>query len=281
MFIFVLYNTVVKQLNFFCLFFLCSVLLQAQPTSVDAGPYRKVCPDTSITLGGSPTASGGVAPLTYSWQPASSLSSATVANPIAYPNATTTYTVIVTDATTKSKTDTVTIFLYSAYLNAGLGASIQQGQTITLHAQAPGASQIYWSSPNSNIYNQNTFNPDVFPPVTSTYTVVATFPHGCIVYDRVTVHVTPSNNLYFFNTFTPNGDGANDVFYVGNLEKYPDNVLEIYNRYGQKVFNKTGYQNDWDGKYLNEELPAGTYFYILDTKSPTGGKYKGSVTIIR
>ncbi len=254
--------------------------MQAQSPSADAGLYQKICPGLSIGLGGNPTGSGGVPPLSYSWLP-NNLSNSSSPNPTAYPNVTTTYTVTVMGSNGESQKDTITIFVYNSYLNAGPDTTIQQGQTITLHAQTNGAGTIYWASNSNNIYNPNSATPDVFPTSTTTYTVIAVFPDSCTVYDLVTVTVIKGSNLFFYNTFTPNGDGANDVFYIGNIEKYPDNVLEIYNRYGQKVFTKTGYSNDWDGKYLNDELPAGTYFYILDTKSSSGGKHKGSVTIVR
>ncbi len=250
---------------------------------VDAGADQKVCPNSSptYTLGGNPTASGGVLPYTFQWQPTTSLNNSFIANPIASPTITTTYTVTVKGANGESGKDTVTVYFYNYSLNAGNNVTIQQGQTITLHAQANGATGVYWQPPSGNIYNQNTLNPDVFPTQTIIYTLSAVYPGGCTLNDYVTVTVIPGTNLFFYNTFTPNGDGANDVFYIGNLGEYPDNVLEIYNRYGQKVYTRTPYQNDWDGKYLNAELPAGTYFYILDTKSPNGGKYKGNVTIVR
>jgi gliding motility-associated-like protein len=261
---------------------LFSLCLVAQPPSADAGPYRKLCPDYgSTTLGGSPTASGGVAPYTYSWSPAGSVSTATVANPATSTTVTTTFTVVVRGSNGELKSDTVTVAVYPYSINAGKDTSIKQGQTITLLGQAAGATQVSWTPSPYSIYNPNSLKPDVFPPVTTTYTLTAVYPGGCTLEDYVTVTVRATDELFFFNTFSPNGDGANDYFIIGNIEKYPENVLEIYNRYGQKVLTKIGYHNDWDGKYLNQELPSGTYFYILDTKSEKGGKYHGHVNLIR
>ncbi|MGZ3866397.1 MAG: T9SS type B sorting domain-containing protein [Bacteroidia bacterium] len=264
-------------------FLFCVGSLLAQPSSVDAGPYRKVCPDSTVRLGGSPTSIGGTQPVTYDWQPTTGLNVPTAANPYAKVHTTTTYTVKASDADGKFVTDTVTIFAYNAYDYAGPDQTINQGQTITLSGNSGSATHFSWGSvPVSGMYNSNTLTPDVFPNVTTVFTLYAAYPNGCVAKDDVVITVIPGNNLYFYNTFTPNGDGSNDHFYIGGIEKFPDNVLEIYNRYGQKVYNKTGYANDWDGKYLNEELPAGTYFYVLDPKSPlVAGKYKGSVTIVR
>jgi gliding motility-associated-like protein len=267
---------------FLFVFVFSGFLVHAQAPSADAGPYAVFCTGgpISVTIGGSPTASGGVSPYTYQWQPAALVDFPQTPNPTATVTVTTTFTVTVTGANGEIAKDTVTLHLYNYGINAGKDTTIKQGQTITLHGSASCTTHVNWMPSDYNIYNQNTLNPDVYPSLTTTYTFTAICP-GCTLVDYITVTVLPSSELFFFNTFSPNGDGTNDYFYIGNIGKYPDNVLEIYNRYGQKVFSKTSYQNDWDGKYLNNELPAGTYFYILDTKTDSGGKHHGQVNIIR
>ncbi|ULC58956.1 tandem-95 repeat protein [Flaviramulus sp. BrNp1-15] len=77
--------------------------------------------------------------------------------------------------------------------------------------------------------------------------------------------------LLVFNEFSPNGDGDNDVLIINCIENYPNNKLEIYNRWGNIVYEKKGYNNDWNGisngratVNVSEELPVGTYYYVLD-----------------
>ncbi|MBI6116760.1 Ig-like domain-containing protein [Salegentibacter maritimus] len=75
--------------------------------------------------------------------------------------------------------------------------------------------------------------------------------------------------LSVYNEFTPNGDGSNDYFRIDCIEQYPDNNLKIYNRYGDMVFETSGYENDWDGTankgpISHDRLPVGTYFYVLE-----------------
>ncbi|PID87851.1 MAG: hypothetical protein CSB06_02870, partial [Bacteroidia bacterium] len=76
--------------------------------------------------------------------------------------------------------------------------------------------------------------------------------------------------------FTPNGDGINDRFVIKGLEDYPDNRLMIMNRWGNKVYEQNPYGNKWDGKsnaglrFGGNDLPEGTYFYILEYKDKTG-----------
>lgn len=76
-----------------------------------------------------------------------------------------------------------------------------------------------------------------------------------------------------FNAVSPNGDGINDEFHIQGLECYPDNSVEIYNRWGVKVFETSGYGSNGnlfrgysDGRTTiskAEGLPDGTYFYTL------------------
>jgi gliding motility-associated-like protein len=67
--------------------------------------------------------------------------------------------------------------------------------------------------------------------------------------------------------FTPNGDGINDLFVIPCLQtdRFPDNKVMIFNEWGSEVFYGAPYSNDWNGTYGSNELPAGTYFYIIDT----------------
>ena len=78
------------------------------------------------------------------------------------------------------------------------------------------------------------------------------------------------------NLITPNGDGQNDFWIVPNLEFYPGNNVKIYNRNGQKVFEATEYQNDWDAS----GLAAGVYYYQFDLNSGEEPK-TGTITILR
>jgi gliding motility-associated-like protein len=70
------------------------------------------------------------------------------------------------------------------------------------------------------------------------------------------------------SVFTPNNDGVNDFFVVPclfNLTQYSNSQLVIINRWGDEVFRSARpYLNDWQGRYNGEDLPVGTYFYILD-----------------
>ena len=72
------------------------------------------------------------------------------------------------------------------------------------------------------------------------------------------------NEIVVFNGFSPNNDGHNDQFVLIGTERYPNNNLQIFNRYGSKVYEVNGYQNTWEGTYNGADLPDGIYFYRFD-----------------
>ncbi|MBK8141761.1 MAG: gliding motility-associated C-terminal domain-containing protein [Chitinophagaceae bacterium] len=82
------------------------------------------------------------------------------------------------------------------------------------------------------------------------------------------------------NVFSPNGDNIHDQWMIPNLGDYPGCTVEVFNRYGQQVYFSAGYGTPWNGTYKGKELPAGTYYYIIQLQN--GFKpLSGSVTIIR
>lgn len=254
--------------------------------SCNAGPDKTICPNVATALGGAPTITGGSAPYTITWEPATGLSSATTQNPNATGIQTVTYTLTVKDNRDSIAKDSVTITVYSLAMSAGDDITIDEGTSVTLHASPVDPALTYsWTataaSANSTINYGTSASPDVFPKDTTTYILTIKDTHGCTYVDHVIVYVTPSDNLIFYNSITPNSDGNNDVWEIGNIEKFPKCKLKIFNRYGQAVYSVTGYKNDWNGRYLGQELPAGTYFYVLDTNGENSKIYKGDITIYR
>jgi gliding motility-associated-like protein len=85
---------------------------------------------------------------------------------------------------------------------------------------------------------------------------------------------------FLYNEFSPNGDGVNDFLVVNNIDIYTGVHLQVFDRYGNKVFEESNYDNSWDGTGDNGNMPKGTYFYILDLGDGTEVR-KGWIQIIR
>lgn len=92
-------------------------------------------------------------------------------------------------------------------------------------------------------------------------------------------HFVDNTNLFIVTAFTPNGDGRNDAFVIKGLQNYKYNELEIYNRWGQMIYNRINYKNDWKG----EGLDIGVYMYQLRAVDYKGVEhyYKGDITLLR
>ncbi|MFK7810523.1 MAG: gliding motility-associated C-terminal domain-containing protein, partial [Saprospiraceae bacterium] len=90
----------------------------------------------------------------------------------------------------------------------------------------------------------------------------------------------------FPNTITVNGDGVNDFFVIPDIEDQPDQFnkqeLIIFNRWGDVVYTAKPYQNDWGGtNQSGNELPQGTYYYVLRLDIGAGIIYRGDITILK
>jgi gliding motility-associated-like protein/uncharacterized repeat protein (TIGR01451 family) len=90
---------------------------------------------------------------------------------------------------------------------------------------------------------------------------------------------------FLYNQFSPNGDGYNDFLIVKNVGNYRTTVgkgvsLQVFDRYGNSVYENKDYDNSWDGTGNSGELPKGTYFYILDLGDGSDVR-KGWIQIIR
>ena len=94
---------------------------------------------------------------------------------------------------------------------------------------------------------------------------------GCA---SATVTIEVVNKLVPYNGISVDGDGKNDYFHIGGIERYPNNVVRIYNRWGVKVFETEGYDNITrvfrgisNGRVTVEQaekLPQGTYYYVIE-----------------
>jgi gliding motility-associated-like protein len=113
-----------------------------------------------------------------------------------------------------------------------------------------------------------------------TYQFTGITADGCMEQANITLIAT--DEIKPNGAFTPNGDGDNEFWYIPNAEFFPDINVVVINRWGDKVFEMKGYNNQdkvWYGKRSGKDLPIGTYYYII---TMGGSKsQRGTVTIIR
>ena len=118
--------------------------------------------------------------------------------------------------------------------------------------------------------------------VSGVYYVVVIDSNGCISQsDSVTISTKVRPTIFIPNTFTPNNDEHNDF-----LQIFTDNVvsfdLEIYNRWGESVFNSKNENDLWDGTYENNVVPQGSYFYKIEFVGIDFEKYEktGQINVL-
>lgn len=153
---------------------------------------------------------------------------------------------------------------------------------------SPGIVRYDWTPPEG-LSCINCPVPLARPTFTKTYTVTVTDNNGCQRTADVTVDVVCTNENYFVpNTFSPNGDGMNDVFYPRGRGLARVQSMRVFNRWGQVVFERKNFMaNDpslgWDGKMRGQPLPSDAYVYVIEfvCDNATIVPFKGNVTLIR
>ena len=82
--------------------------------------------------------------------------------------------------------------------------------------------------------------------------------------------------------FTPNGDGSNDAWVIDFIDLFPDCEVQVFNRWGDQLFQSVGYQQPWSGKYRDGFVPVGTYYYVIELNDERFPEpYTGPLTVIR
>jgi len=244
-----------------------------------------ICQGNTITL----NASGAD---NYQWSPSTALSSDTINNPVASPVTTTVYTVTGKDSNncfTDAASVTVTVNIKPV---VNIPDSIVQqliGSSYTITSTvSPDATSLDWS-PKTGLSCYTCLQPVAIIDGTTTYTLTATNQFGCSSTDSITiVSVCKGQSFYMPNTFSPNNDGMNDYFYPRSGSAYTVSSLVIFNRWGQKLFEKTNFPSNnysygWNGKYLNQEQAADVYIYMMELQCADGKKIikKGNITLLR
>lgn len=226
------------------------------------------------------SAAGGTGTLNYVWNPGGA-TAATITNLSAG-----IYTVAITDLNgcTSSASGTVASTGAPA-VDAGLSTFIMVGNSTTLSGSG---GVIHMWSPASTLSCDTCLNTIASPTETTTYTLTVTDANGCTASDTVTVFVEipcPSDkNLQVPNAFSPNADGFNDQFCLqGWNQCITQFTINIFDRWGEKVFESLEPDFCWDGTFKGKPLdPAVFVYYITGTLQNTQSiSRKGNISLIR
>lgn len=251
------------------------VVITVQIPVANAGTDITICEGQSTQL----NATGGVS---YSWAPSTGLSSTTIANPVANPIVTTTYTVTVTDGLGCVATDVIIVTVdptpAAAFTYTPTVVFIDSVYFFT--DATAGASQWLWTFGDGD--SAIVQNPSHSYATAGFFQVCLIATQGnCSDTVCWTVEVKP-HDIEVPNVFTPNGDNTNDVLVFKNLEFFPNSQLYVYDRWGVLVYESSNYLNDWNGKRMGTggDCADGTYYFILngpELKEPV----TGFITLIR
>ncbi|HTL81103.1 MAG TPA: gliding motility-associated C-terminal domain-containing protein [Bacteroidia bacterium] len=245
----------------------------------NAGNDTTFCEGAMLTLSGA----NSVGAATYQWlqAPANTVVGNTVTTTVIPPIGTTDYLLVITNGTC-SDTDTVVVnSVPPPNADAGPDQEIITGMSATLGGSPTGpVGSTYFWTPNSDLGSSTQANPTATPAATTSYIVYVTDASGCVGSDTCIVTVVPS--IKFPNGFTPNDDGVNDTWVIDNIQLFTHCRVEVYNRWGELLFGSDGYTTPWDGRYKNQDLPVGTYYYIIKLNDPLFPEvYTGPLTIMR
>lgn len=159
------------------------------------------------------------------------------------------------------------------------GPDVEIGEGGSTQLNAVGGTTYDWS-PTSGLSGNGIPDP-IAAPVSSTVYTVTTQINGCTYTDDVFVEVLLL--IQPPNTFSPNGDGINDLWEIPGIAEFPGSEVLIYDRWGQRMFRSNGYREPWDGTSNGREVTTGTYYYHIQLNQLEGqsAPYTGFISLIR
>ncbi|MCS6933931.1 MAG: PKD domain-containing protein [Chitinophagales bacterium] len=222
----------------------------------------------------------------FLWSPAQYLSSTIIEDPVVNaPFGNYTYTVIVSSSTCTPDTESVNITVAPLpNLEAGDDQVVTPGTQVQIYAASPDQVTYTWTAIDP-LSCTNCRRPYITVNQNQTAYVVATNQWGCQTLDSVVLKVVECSPTMVFvpNTFTPNGDGLNDVLYVRGIGLRKLDYLRIYDRWGKLVFETDAINNGWDGTINGKPADIAVYAYTAKGECTNGSsvEVQGNVTLIR
>ncbi len=240
-----------------------AAVTESATLSVNITGALSYCPGANTTL----TATGGTG---YIWSNGSTAANITVTLG--------SYAVTATDAACSGTSSAVVSEIATTPVNLGNNVTACDDSLVTIDA-GTGYTGYTWASGETT--------QTIVPQTSGTYSVTVVDANSCTVSGSLNVVFNSCNeveyNIYIPTAFSPNGDGANDVFRAVvplGVKKF---TLRIFNRWGELVFETTDVREGWDGVYQRIPQPLGSYVWYADYTFNDDSKHTkaGNVTLVR
>jgi len=160
---------------------------------------------------------------------------------------------------------------------------VQAFETVTLQARTSFGVSYEWSP---TVYWSTSYliaNPTVMLDKETLFNIKITAASSCVTVDTLQVRIFKKKTVYVPNTFTPNGDGVNDVFRINPVGIRDLRYFRIYNQWGTLVFETSNLSVGWDGNFKGVKQPLATYTWVIDAVDINAQPIResGSITLIR
>ncbi|GAA4325353.1 PKD domain-containing protein [Flaviaesturariibacter amylovorans] len=163
-------------------------------------------------------------------------------------------------------------------VDAGPSFVVPVGTQVRFNPTVNSSTLNFQWTPGGGLSGANTLRPTMLAQRNATYYLTATGAGGCTASDSLTVKILLPVKIP--NAFSPNGDGQHDTWAIESLKDYPGATVEVFNRYGQRVYFSNGYSVPWDGRYNGSLLPFATYYYVIVLQNGFA-PITGTITIIK
>ncbi|HLP20210.1 MAG TPA: gliding motility-associated C-terminal domain-containing protein, partial [Chitinophagales bacterium] len=223
----------------------------------------------------------------YTWSPTQYLNAPNIQDPIvAPPPGDYNYTVIVRSSTCIPDTEMLHLVIApNPVVQAGDDQTVTPGTTIQIYASSPDDVNYLWTEVDPMTCT-NCRRPFLTATQNQTVYVRATNAYGCAGIDSVTIRVVDCDpeSIYIPNTFTPNGDGINDLLLVRGIGLRKLEFFRVFDRWGKLVFETQNLNDGWNGEGpYGKAADVSTYVYVVSGVCSNGNSIlkSGNVTLVR
>ncbi len=167
----------------------------------------------------------------------------------------------------------------SLQITADMHKDVCKTNSGSINATVTGGTTAY-----QYLWSNNATGNEITGLPAGTYTISVTDAHGCVKELSLMVEDSVCSPVIIHDGISPNGDGVNDTWIIEAILEHPRNVVQVYDKYGDLVFEQPNYQNDWNGIGKDgNKLPDGTYYYLvkLNDDNYKTNVFKGALMVKR